>query len=231
MTFSQVSAACGHAFKAFAGLFDFDGKGAQDRIRNWVIAVCVIGAVCAAYLIYQWYACNQAQAAQELFEEQVAGYVRAKSHEQLESAVQDLKSAHDQSSGAMAPYFTAYEVDALIKLGKREEAIQGLDSLITSLSSSNPFVNLYKTKRALLKIDSEDIQTKEAGRVELENLAQDKKNKNRDEAQFYLGLYYYVADNMELAKKVWQELAEQSVESKYPSSWSEQAKMRLESLA
>ncbi len=231
MTFTQVSAAFGQALKAFARLFDFDGKGAQVRIRNFAIALGVIGALCAAYLVYRWYSSHRAQASHALFEEQVAGYTRATNPEQLEAVVIDLKSAHDQSSNDMAPYLMAYEVDALIKLGKKDEAIQRLDSLISSLSSSNPLINLYKTKRALIKIDSDDAQIKDAGLAELENLAQDKKNKNRDEAQFYLGLYYYVADNMELAKKVWQELAEQSVESKYPSSWSEQAKMRLESLA
>lgn len=232
MTFTQVSAAFGHVFKLVSGLFDFDGKGAQERIRNLIIALGVIALLIAAFLGYRWHLTSREQIAQAQFEESISRYNQAKNSEEFESVAAELKSAHDQnSSSSIAPYFTAYEVDALIKLGKHDEAIKALDSLIASLSSSNPMINLYKTKRALIKIDNKEEQIKQAGLAELETLAHDTKNKNRDEAQFYLGLYHYVADNMELAKKAWQELVEQSVESKNPSPWSEQAKSRLETLA
>ena len=62
-------------------------------------------------------------------------------------------------------------------------------------------------------------------------LAQDKNNKNRDMAQFYLGLYYFSADNLADAKKVWLELVEQSTDTKNSSPWAQEAEQKLASLA
>jgi hypothetical protein len=232
MTLFQVTTAFGFAFKSFGGLFGFNEKKGDKLSHYSMIAVGAIIFFVILFYAYQWYVVSREQTVQKIFSEQVIEFKKAHSPEQLESMVVDCKSGHDQyASSRLAPYFTAYEVDALLKLGNKTEALASLDGLIASLSSSNPLIHLFKTKRALLKFDIDDAATQKAGLKELQQLAQDVHNKDQDLAQFYLGLYYYGTDDLANAKKVWQDLIELSLDSKNPSPWAEQAKQRLESLA
>lgn len=231
MTLFQVGAAFGFAFKAFADLF---GAGKHsEKILRYGLMLLGAGVLCVLlFWAYRWYVISREEGVQKIFSEQVIEFGKARTEGQYETMALDFKSGHDQYANShVAPYFTAYEVDALLKLGKKEEALAALDELIASLSSSNPLMSVYKIKRALLKSDFDDTATREAGLKELQELANDKKNQNRDLAQFYLGLHYYVADDLSQAKKIWQELIEFSLESKNPSPWADQAKQRLESLA
>jgi len=232
MTLFQVSSAFGFAFKSFAGFLGFNDKK-NDKVSQYgMIAVGAIIFFVFLFYAYRWYAVSREKTVQKIFSEQVMEFNKARTPEQLEAMVIDCKSGHDQyASSHLAPYFTAYEVDALLKLGKKTEALASLDGLIASLSGSNPLIHVYKTKRALLKFDIDDVATQEAGLKELQQLAEDVKNNDRDLAQFYLGLHYYGADDLANAKKVWQDLIELSLDSKNPSPWAEQAKQRLESLA
>ena len=232
MTLFQVGAAFGFAFKSFSGLFGVRGKNSDKISRYGFIAMVAIVVFVALFYGYRWYVVSREQTVQKIFSEQVIEYNKAHTQGQLDTMVIDLQSGHDQyASSHLAPYFTAYEVDALLKLGKKAEALASLDALIASLSSSNPLINVYKTKRALLKFDMDDAVFLEEGIRELQQLATDVHNKDRDLAQFYLGLHYYVIDNLIEAKKVWQDLIELSLDSQNPSPWAEQAKQRLESLA
>lgn len=232
MTLFQVGAAFGFAFKSFSGLFGVSGKNSDKISRYGFIVMVAIVVFVALFYGYRWYVVSREKTVQKIFSEQVMEYSKARTPEQLGTMAIDLKSGHDQyASSRLAPYFTAYEVDAFLKLGKKTEALASLDALIASLSSSNPLINVYKTKRALLKFDMDDAALQESGIKELQQLAQDVHNKDRDLAQFYLGLHYYVADNLNEAKKVWQDLIESSLDSQNPSPWAEQAKQRLESLA
>lgn len=232
MTFMQVSSAFGFAFKSFAGLFNFDSKGGGERMRNFGVAIGVLILFGVFYIGYRWYVVSREETVQKIFSGAVMEYNKAKTPEQLEAMVVEFNSGHDAYSGShLAPYFTAYEVDSLLELGKLDEALAALDDLIASLSSSNPLINMYKTKRALLKFDIEDASVQAAGLTELQALAQDKKNQNRDMAQFYLGLYYFSADNLADAKKVWLELVEQSTDAKNSSPWAQEAEQKLASLA
>lgn len=232
MTLFQVTSAFGFAFKSFGGIFGFNNKK-SDRLSQYsMIAVGAIIFFVVLFYAYRWYTVSREETVQKIFSEQVIEFNKARTPEQFEAMVVDCKSGHDQYAGShLAPYFTAYEVDALLKLGKKTEALASLDGLIASLSGSNPLIYVYKTKRALLKFDIDDATTQEAGLKELQQLADDAKNKDRDLAQFYLGLHYYGADDLVNAKKVWQDLIELSLDSKNPSPWAEQAKQRLESLA
>lgn len=232
MTFMEISSAFGFAFKSFTGLFNFESKGGDERMRNLSIAIGVLLLFGALYIGYRWYVVSREETVQKIFSSAVAEFNKAKTAEQLDAMAIEFKSGHDAyESSHLAPYFTAYEVDALLDQGKKVEALVALDSVISSLSSSNPLINLYKTKRALLKFDSEDAAIEAAGLAELQALAQDKKNKDRDMAQFYLGLYYFSADEVVDAKKVWVELVEQNTDAKNSSPWAEQAQEKLATLA
>ena len=232
MTLLQVSAAFGFAFKSFGSFFSFDKKGSEQRKHYLFMGLGALILCGGFFMLYRWYVVSREQSVQKIFSQQVLAFDRAKTPDELEAMALEFKASHDANAGShLAPYFTAYEVDALLKLDKKTEALAALDALIASLSSSNPLINLYKTKRALLKFDMDDANLQESGLKELQQLTQDKKNHERDMAQFYLGLYYYGAENVAEAKKVWQELVEQFIDVKKSSPWAQQAAQKLDALA
>lgn len=232
MSITQVSATFGHAFKSVREFFDFDSKGGEKRIRYVIGMVAALALCITGYFGYRWYSISRDEAAQKEFSTLITRYAQSKTSEQQDSLLVELGLAHDQyARSSMAPYFSAYEVDILLEQGKKMEALTALDSMINSLSSSNPLIYLYQTKRALLKFDLDDEAIAQEGLQELEQLAQNKKNKQRDLAQYYLGLYYFVNDQNQEAKKVWGDLVEESFSSESPSPWANQAKQKLEFMA
>ena len=92
------------------------------------------------------------------------------------------------SATKVAPYILSVEVDALLAQDKKQEALERLDLMISSVSSSSPLYPLYRLKQTLVKLDVPDL--KEAALLSCSNWQQLQDNNFADAAQYYLGLYY-----------------------------------------
>lgn len=142
------------------------------------------------------------------------------------------KRAYDEHSGSnLAPYFLAYQAEALAKQNKIDEAVTVMTQMIKSMSTSSPLYNSYATKLALMQIDSTDSATHAQGLKKLEELAADTKNEQRDEALYYVGLYYWNLNDSVKAKEAWQTLAELSPNPEEASPWMQLVSQRLAVLA
>lgn len=81
-------------------------------------------------------------------------------------------------------------------------------------------ISLYKMEQALIQMDNEDEAIKTTGLNTLVDLAQDMNNAYRDSAQFYLGRYYWAMDDVDAARKIWQQLVDEQRDEKLaPSPW------------
>ena len=108
------------------------------------------------------------------------------------------------SSAAIAPYFLAIQAESLINQHKKAEGIAVLDELLRAISATSPLYSVYATKRALARLDVPDMQA--AGLKELEELANNKANLQRDEALYQLVQYYQHNNNEERAELFRKEL-------------------------
>jgi tetratricopeptide (TPR) repeat protein len=134
-------------------------------------------------------------------------------------------------SSSLAPYFLVFDSDTLLKQGRQEEAICRLDEAIKALPTDSQLGDLYKTKLSLIKMDSEDQIVREEGLKELNELAYNEKNDNRDMALYYLGLYHWSRDDLKEAQAVWQPLIEIFKKEKLGASpWAEMASTKLEQI-
>ncbi len=189
------------------------------------IAVFLIAGV--GYLLYRWYYVNAQQKAQMQFARCVAAYEAKDANWQ--NVEQMCKNGAEQySSSALAPYFLAYQADALVQQGKRDQALEVFDSVVKKTSKSSYLYHLLKMKHALLALDSADTTRQIQGLAELIEVAHDDKNINRDAALYHLGSYYWATDKQDDARTVWGELVElfrHEVHS--PSLWAQQAKEKL----
>lgn len=187
------------------------------------------------FFMYRWYVSYRERAAQRVFAQYVTEYRRAYQQGTGWGAVQDLfQLGADQQSGSyLHPYFLAFQADALLKEGKKDEALAVLDKVVASLRSNDPVAPLFKMKHALLQIDMPDAAVQQVGLQSLINLAHDETNKFRDAAQFFLGDYYWAQDNMSEAQNVWSALvqSQHDIDMVAVSPWARQAQQKLAQIA
>ena len=118
-----------------------------------------------------------------------------------------FKEAANRSSGSpLNVYFKLLEADSHVWMGNIDKAIELTERTLSTISKSYPFYYMYKTKCALMKLDSEKEDIQRSGVEELQNLAFDKENKCFDYALFSLGQYYKSIGNIDEAKQVWNDL-------------------------
>ncbi len=107
-----------------------------------------------------------------------------------------------------------------------------MDDALEGMKTDHSLFNVYKTKRAIAKLDADDEVTQKQGLQELVTLANDTTNKQQDVAQYYVGLYHWNTDNIEVAKKAWKQLINsQSAEKQGKSPWALQAQTLLQQIS
>jgi hypothetical protein len=174
------------------------------------IAMLVLGAF---FWGYRYYAGQQEKNAQKtlascikLYEEAAGANGTPASWSIVETS---CKRGHEEyAKSGLAPYFLSYQAEALIKQNKIDDAIVVMTQMVNSLSKNSPLYYIYATKLALVQTDASDASVKAAGLKSLEELAVDTKNKQRDEALYYVGLYHWHHNDTAKAKEAWQQLAE-----------------------
>ncbi len=189
------------------------------------IGLLLVGSIIGVgYLGYSWYKKNKEQAAYKDLSESIEGYIKAST-----TAVSSQKAFSPQwtdvlrafnvgaeihSSSSLYPYFLAYQADVLLQQGKNAEAAQIMDAAVTRLDRTHPLYYLYALKGALMKTDSQDASTAQAGREALEKLANDNANLLQDRAQYYSALdAYYRGDGAAAQRRFQQIIARGNADS------------------
>ena len=210
-----------------------------EELKDYKKEIVVILAILIGGGLYfggRYYLRSREQAAFATLAEYVEEYDKALNgkEEDWPNLEMLFKMGYDQhSSSYAAPYFLIFQVDALIQQNKNQEALTLMDTLLASLSVHSPFMHACKIKHALLQLDMEDKAIQEKGLAQLQTLVDDKANHFRDVAQYYLGLYYWVLNDLERAKPVWQALtqSQEGLEREKMSVWAELAKEKIEQIA
>lgn len=190
----------------------------------------------SAFMGYRWYATSRAQAAQKHFADCVQEYNKAaQTGSQSWAMIAKIfeLGVQDYGSTAMAPYFLAYQADALVHDNRLAEAASIMRRAVSGLSKSSDVYGLYALKSALMDIDvaeQEGVASEKAVQA-LEALARNTKNKQRDAALYYLGRYYMDMGDTVRAQETLQallNLSEQGDATTSTSPWAREAEKLIE---
>ena len=194
------------------------------------IALGLAALIIVGWYGYRYYRIQKEQSASTILADCLNEYEQATQGKgQLADVARMCEAGYQKFSNTKtAAYLLAIEIDSLLGMQKKEEALQKLDFMITHIGSGSPLYTLYKTKQALLKLD----MGTDAALADLEQLAHNSKNSNNDIAQYYLGLYYYNHDQLEKARAEWAPLAlhEKVTENQARSPWVQLAQEKMNGL-
>jgi hypothetical protein len=194
------------------------------------ITVALIGG--GVGLAFYWYTTTIArqEAAQIALAETFMEIERAhRNPEAWQDAELAAKTGYNQfSSSSLAPYFLSLQAESLIEQGKNQEALALLEEVKKSLSSSSPLYTMYALKIARIKLDAQQEDIRQQGLQELEKLAYDTKNQQRDAALYYLSLVYEKSD-MQKAQQLWHEIvAIAAKQQEVSNAWAALSQRRLD---
>jgi hypothetical protein len=202
-----------------------------------VVLLAIVGGVYA----YDTYKAAREARAHRIFVESYALYEQVLSQESKEASLEKRKGLWEEVEMAfgagyqqckysrLAPYFQAFQAEALIRQGKNDQALEMMNEMLLGLPSRSPFYSAYGIKRALLKLDSGNLKLSQEGLTELAELGNDYKNLERDEALYYLGLYYWTHGDQAKARQTWQGVIELGKQGKSPimSPWEDHIRSKI----
>lgn len=183
----------------------------SGKYTRYIVLTLGAGIILATgFFGYRFYTKRYEEAAFQLFTKNVEEFERMTENARKEDwggIALLFKAGHDQySRSALAPLFLAYQSQALLKQDNKNEAVEVLEKAVHGMNRSNPVYGLYKTKLALMKLDSQDPQVRENGVEILRDVANDSGVSARDAAAYYLGLHYWDINDMPKAKEAWESL-------------------------
>lgn len=207
----------------------------EQPFKQYILYGLIILGAGGAFFALNWYFGKQADKAQRMYSEAadqyhkaIAGYTTA--WEDLEFIAQ---AGYDRYKNSLfGPYLLNFKAEAQLSQKKDEQALETVEKMVNTLDRSSVLYPFYKTKLALMKLDSADPATQDKGLKELEVLAYDKRNGNYDQALYYLGLYYWIEDNKEKAVSTWRHLVQElgAYENEKASPWATLAEDKLNEL-
>jgi len=186
----------------------FYNKNATNKIISYYLKIAsyfvlIILAVLLLYFGQQKWISWREEAAQKAlaqiitrFQEYKDGPVDIAALQELHSTIEVEQERH--RNAYIAPYFANMRAEVFIKEGKLQEAVKALDDAL-AFKTDPVTQSIFATKRALLLLDVEPTK----GIEQLKELISNEENVVPDIAQFYLGRYYWVHNDIEEAKKIW----------------------------
>ena len=185
--------------------------GKQIRVLIAIIAVLLIGT--AAWGARNYFSVRRMRDAHQAFVDGLKEFEKNIAAEadqrQWGDVVRAFDAAHKRyGQTAFGPSFAAYKARALIYGNKHEEAIKAMAQAVASLKKSSPFFYIYSVDLALMKIDSDDKSISADGRKELDALAENLKNPQRDYALYYAGLYALNHNEKQKVRLMWDRIAQ-----------------------
>jgi hypothetical protein len=115
-----------------------------------------------------------------------------------------FKEVYENYKGtSLAPIFLAYESEAMLNLGKHDEAVAILVSAVAKMENS-AVRDFYRVKLALMQLDSKKEQDQQLGLTALKLIADNAKSAAHEAALYQLGAYYWSEKKFIEAKSYWQ---------------------------
>ncbi len=105
----------------------------------------------------------------------------------------------------LAPAFLAFQAEALLNLGKVDDAIKLLKDVINQVKSEE-LKDSYKVKIALINMDKKDEKVKSEALNELISIANNDSSVANEVALYQVGAYFWSQKNYNEAKNYWQRL-------------------------
>ncbi|MBU1008181.1 tetratricopeptide repeat protein [Candidatus Dependentiae bacterium] len=137
------------------------------------------------------------------------------------------KAYEDHGNSGIAPFFLAFQVEALINLGNIPEAIKLLREVIRLLTNKES-KDYYQSKLALLLTDTKNDKNIQEGLAMLKKIALDDESVAHDLSLFHLGNYYWCHKQFTEARNYWNQLVlKYGKDEKYASPWVSAAMSRL----
>lgn len=151
-------------------------------------------------------------------------------------AVAADKALHENSGSSLGKHFGILKIEAFIKLGKNEEALECINACLGKLNNS-PIKDMLSAKKALLQLDS-DNQTARAEGLDLLKKIANSDSSAKDFGYFWLGEYHWTQGQIQEAKVVWNSLVTESTkvsndhdaafsDKMFQSPWVKKAKEKL----
>ena len=130
-------------------------------------------------------------------------------------------------SSGLASFFLAYRSQALLELKDLPKAIELLRLSLSDMPNGS-VKEYYKSKLALMLIDTKSANGAGEGIKILKQLALDDTNVAHDRALYHLGEYYWHEKKFSEAKNYWNQLVlKYGKQERYPSPWVEPARDKL----
>ncbi len=178
--------------------------------------------VVASYFGYRWRYTSKQRAAYMVFSDCMNVYnqgFQSADSKKLEEAAAMFDVGYKKHSGSsIAPFFILFQAKSLLENGKREKAIELMESGVKNLSTSSSLFFIYKNSLALMKIDSKDSSVSLVGVNSLQDLAYNKNNISRDMSLYYVGLYFDSQNDVEKSKKTFNDLVQLKSEKQFLQS-------------
>lgn len=228
-------------------LVDFLNKSYNyllDNIKQFLLILAGIAVIVALALSYGFYRAKMQERAHKSFVEAMT-YFDAKIGEQdnflsdsksfksfdekwAKTAEVFQKAYNDNSSSGLAPIFLAYQSQALLNLGKLDEAINVLQKSLIIMPKKSALYDYYKVKLALMLIDTQDKGSFVNAISDLKAMALEQNKAVHDLVLYRLGEYYWNQKEFSEAKNYWNQLEiRYGKKTKNPSFWAAEAKSKL----
>lgn len=229
-----------HAKTIIERLFD---KAVAYR-KELVLAAAVIAVSSTGIAGYFFYKTRVAQLAHKAYAQALQienarivkeGDVSASFEKTFLTATEKWQAVADAFGAVYADYnhvgvgvmAGAAQVQALIRLGKIDQARTLLADVLARISAPE-LRSLYSLTYARLLMDSDQEVEQQKGLTMLSQLAATKDSAVHDSALYYLGLHYWLNDDMVAATNYWKQLVMQyDTPDKKSSPWVSKVKEKL----
>jgi len=210
-----------------------------QKIMQFVFfIVLIIFIAVVIYFGYKQYTFRKEAAAQQslahvmtLFKDYNNKTTADKSQD-LESIVKEIKEARESNkNSSLAPYFS--QLLSKIYASDKQNNTEALKVLEEGILEAQDSLtkNILKTNHALMLLDLQDAELHKEGINELRNLIDDTENPIRDISQFYLGKYFWIKNDIEMAKMIWQQFLDEQAQNRIaPSPFVSEVQLSLSSL-
>ncbi len=191
-----------------------------------LIAACAVGG----YFGYQWNVLRQQRNAQQVFinaQDEYEAIIATDDASIAKNGIERLVMLEKQVSGLATAFDIAQlRINALVKHGMHDDALQAMKQVVDNMSLDAAMYNPARVKYALLLLDSET--EKDTGLSLLAEIGYDQTAVHNDYALFYLGQFYWVTGELDKAREAWQHLVDQHKDDHVaPSLWASVVQEKL----
>lgn len=185
---------------------DFVAKNKKQVLVGFA-GVAILTVVAVGFSFYRTHVNEQAHKALLQALSYYDGSVRFSSEaEKWQKTEQVFKDGAQSYRGThLGPVFLAYQSEALLNLGKHDEAIAILTRAVGMMKNAAA-KDFYRVKLALMMLDSSKEENKQQGLVALKEIANNTQSAAHEVALYQLGAYNWDRKNFAEAKSYWQML-------------------------